>query len=53
MSRNIIFVLMYHRHTLLDLIYITSMGLVYIPSVENTNDSRICTLVISASAITT
>jgi hypothetical protein len=34
MSRNTIFVLMYHRHTLLDLVYITNMDLVYILTLE-------------------
>jgi hypothetical protein len=31
---------MYHRHKLLDLIYITSMDLVYVQSLGNLNDSR-------------
>jgi hypothetical protein len=30
MSRKIIFALIYHRHKLLDLIYITSKDLVYV-----------------------
>jgi hypothetical protein len=54
MSRNIIFVLLYHLHKLLDLIYVSRMDLVYkyIPSLENFNGLRICSLVISASAVT-